>query len=49
MSTVGGYHEYTGGCSVHQDVIMTTVGDTMSTLGDVQYTGGYHEYTGGIS
>ena len=35
-----GYHEYTGGCSVHRGVIMSTVGDTMSTLGDVQYTGG---------
>ena len=45
MSTVGGYHEYTGGCSVHRGVIMR---DTMSTLGDVQYTGGYHEYTGGL-
>ena len=40
MSTVGGYHEYTRGCSVHRGVIMSTVGDTMSTLGDVQYTGG---------
>ena len=26
MSTVGGYHEYTGGCSVHQGVIMGTLG-----------------------
>ena len=42
MSTLGGYHEYIGGCSVHQR-------DTMSTLGDVQYIGGYHEYIGGIS
>ena len=39
MSTSGGYHdtcgyhEYIGGCSVHR-------GDTMSTLGDVQYIGG---------
>ena len=40
---VGGYHEYTGGCSVHQR-------DTMSTLGDIMSTPeGYHEYTGGIS
>ena len=37
MSTVGGYHEYTGGCSIHRGVIVSTVGDTMSTLGDVQY------------
>ena len=28
----GGYHEYIGGCSVHR-------GDTISTLGDVQYIG----------
>ena len=33
FSTPGGYHEYTGGCSVHR-------GDIMSTLGGVQYTGG---------
>ena len=33
MMSVGGYHEYTGGCSVHW-------GDIMSTPGDVQYTGG---------
>ena len=30
MSTSEGYHEYVGGCSVHQ-------GDIMSTSGDVQY------------
>ena len=29
MMNVGGYHEYIGGCSVHQR-------DTMSTSGDVQ-------------
>ena len=33
----GGYHEYTGGCSVHWGVHEST-GGTMSTLGDVQYT-----------
>ena len=33
MSTLGGYHEYIGGCSVHWR-------DTMSTSGDVQYIGG---------
>ena len=32
MSTSGIYHEYIGGCSIHQ-------GDIMSTLGDVQYIG----------
>ena len=41
MSTLGGYHEYTGGCSVYQ-------GDIMSILGDVQCIWGYHEYIGGI-
>ena len=41
MMSVGGYHEYTGGCSVHWV-------DIMSTLGSVQYIGGYHEYTEGI-
>ena len=35
-----GYHEYTGGCSVH-------CGDTMSTLGDIMSTlGGYHDACG---
>ena len=41
MMSVGGYHEYTGGCSVHR-------GDIMSTLGVFSTLGGYHEYTGGI-
>ena len=40
MSTSGGYHEYIGGCSVHQEDIMIHVGDTMRTLGDVQYIRG---------
>ena len=43
MMSVGGYHEYSGGCSVHS-------GDTMSTLGDtIMSLGGYHEYTRGCS
>ena len=34
-------------CAVHWGMdIMSTVGDTMSTPGGVQYTGGYHEYSG---
>ena len=42
MSALGrGYHEYIGG---YHDV---HVGDTMSTLRDVQYIRGYHEYIGG--
>ena len=32
MMNVGGYHEYIGGCSIHQR-------DTMSPSGDVQYIG----------
>ena len=43
MSTLGGYHEYIGGCSVHRGDTMSTSGDTMST------SGGYYEYIGGIS
>ena len=39
MSTLQGYHEYTGGCSVHQGDIMMHVGDIMNTSGDVQYIG----------
>ena len=31
MSTLGGYHEYIGGCSAHRG--------TFSTSGDVQYIG----------
>ena len=39
-STLEGYHEYTGRYSVHRGVIMSTVGDTVSTPGGVQYTRG---------
>ena len=28
---------------------MSTLGDTMSTLEDVQYIGGYHDASGGAS
>ena len=34
--------QYTGGCSVHWGI-------SLSTLGGVQYTGGYNEYTEGCS
>ena len=30
MGTLGGYHEYIGGCSLHRGDIMMHVGDTMS-------------------
>ena len=39
MSTLGGYHEYIGGCSVHRRDTMSTSG-MFSTSGDVQYIGG---------
>ena len=40
MSTVGGYLEYRGGCSIPWGDIMSTVGVILSTVGDVQYRGG---------
>ena len=39
MSTSGGYHEYIRGCSVHRGDTMSTSGDIMTTLGDIQYIG----------
>ena len=50
MSTVGGYLEYRGGCSVLWGDMMH-VGDIMSTVGVFSTEGGYHplkfEYRGG--
>ena len=40
FSTSEGYHEYIGGCSVHQRNTMSTLGDIMSTSVDGQYIGG---------
>ena len=40
MSTLGGYHEYIGGCSVHRGDIMMNVGGYHEYMGDVQYIGG---------
>ena len=46
MSTVGGYLEYRGGCSVP----MINVGGYLSTVGGYhEYRGGYLEYRGGCS
>ena len=43
MSTSGGYHEYTRGCSVHQR-------DTMMHVGEIMiHVEGYHEYIWGCS
>ena len=44
MSTVGGYLEYHGGCSVPWGDIMMHVGDIMSTVGGVQYRGGISSF-----
>ena len=49
MSTVGGYLEYRGGCSVPWGDIMINVGGYLEYRGGVQYRGGYHEYHGGLS
>ena len=49
FSTVGGYLEYHGGCSVPWGDIMSTVGGYLEYRGDVQYRGGYHDARGGIS
>ena len=40
MSTSGGYHEYIGGYHEYIGGYHDEWGDTMSTLGDVQYIGG---------
>ena len=48
MMSVGGYHEYTGGCSVHRGVIMSTLGDTKMHVGVIMSTPGGVQYTGGI-
>ena len=49
MSTVGGYLEYRGGCSVPWGDIIPW-GDIMMKFewGDM-HVGGYHEYRGGCS
>ena len=47
MSTVGGYLEYRGGCSVPWGDIIINVGDTLSTVGVFSTVRGYHEYRGG--
>ena len=41
--------QYIGGCSVHWGVL-STLGDSMSTSGDIMIScGGYHDYIGGCS
>ena len=47
MSTVGGYLEYRGGCSLPWGDIMINVGDILSTVGVFSTMGRYHEYCGG--
>ena len=53
FSTVGGYHHKCGD-NVSTVGVFSTVGDILSTVGDVQYRRGYrdtcgeyHEYRGG--
>ena len=48
MSTVGGYPEYCGGCSVPWGYHDKCWGYLEYREG-VQYHGGYHEYRGGLS
>ena len=49
MSTVGGYLEYRGGCSVPWGDIMINVGGYLEYRGVFSTVGGYHEYHGGLS
>ena len=49
MSTLGGYHEYIGGCSIHQGDIMSTSGMFSTSGGYHDACEGYHEYIGGCS
>ena len=55
MSTMGGYHEYIGGRSVHRGYhdecgdIMSTSGMFSTSQGYHEYIRGYHEYIGGCS
>ena len=43
MMSVGRYHEYSEGCSVHRGTPLVHWGDTMMSVGE------YHEYTRGCS
>ena len=40
FSTVGGYLQYCGGCSVQWGDNISTVGDSFSTVEGIQYIGG---------
>ena len=46
ISTLGGYHEYIGGCSVHRGDIMMHMGEQ---VGKNLTSGGYHDACGGAS
>ena len=47
MMSVGGYHEYTKGCSVHGRDTMMNMRDTMMNVGYTMMSMMvYHEYTG---
>ena len=47
MSTVGGYLEYRGGCSVPWGDILSTVGDILSTVGVFRTVGDIMSTVGG--
>ena len=46
---IRGYHEYIGGCSVHQEDTMSTSANIMSTSGNIMRTSGDAQYIEGIS
>ena len=41
MSTSGGYHEYIGGCSVHQWDIMINVGEQLDKILSISIENSY--------
>ena len=50
FSTLGGYHEYIGGCLVHRCDTMMHVGGYHEHIGGYhEHIGGYHEHIGGKS
>ena len=40
----GGYHEYNGGCSVHWEDIMNTLGNIMINMGEVYFKNNWNLY-----
>ena len=44
-----GYHEYIKGCSARWKDVISTSGDIMIILEDIQYFWGYHDLFGGAN